>query len=116
MKKLLTRKSRTTRNETKKLLTQKSRTARKKRKAALVGRVHPRLARHGGLTYLEIPALDVLQSAQFYTKVLGWLSRGGDPSQGRFSDPTGHLIGRFVVGRVAREPGILPFVYVDHIH
>jgi predicted enzyme related to lactoylglutathione lyase len=116
MKKLFTRKTRAARNGTKKLLTQKSRTTRKKRKLALVGRVHPRLARSGGLTYVEIPALDVLQSAEFYTKVFGWQSRGSDPSQGRFTDPGGHLIGRWVVGRVPHDPGLLPFIYVDHIH
>ena len=74
------------------------------------------LARHGGLSYLEIPAFDVRQSATFYEKVLGWNLRGHDSDDPRFNDATGHLIGRWVTGRaISREPGLLPFIYVDHI-
>jgi len=74
------------------------------------------LARHGGLSYLEIPAVDARQSAAFYEKVLGWNLRGHDTDDPRFSDATGHLIGGWVTGRViSREPGLLPFIYVDHI-
>ena len=79
--------------------------------------VDPRLARQGALSYLEIPALDTRRSAVFYEKVLGWLPRGEDGEQSKFSDPDGHLIGRWVTGRaVWREPGLLPFIYVNHIH
>jgi predicted enzyme related to lactoylglutathione lyase len=38
------------------------------------------LARHGGLSYLEIPAIDPRQSAAFYEKVVGWNVRGDDPT------------------------------------
>jgi predicted enzyme related to lactoylglutathione lyase len=34
--------------------------------------VDTRLARHGHLSYLEIPALDIEQSAAFYEAVFGW--------------------------------------------
>jgi len=78
--------------------------------------VDARLARHGGLSYLEIPALDARQSAAFYEKVLGWNVHGHDTDDPRFHDATGHLIGRWVTGRaISREPGLLPYVYVDHI-
>jgi hypothetical protein len=78
--------------------------------------VDARLARQGALSYLEIPALDLRRSAVFYEKVAGWLPRGADPAQPRFSDPDGRLIGRWVTGRaVWREPGLLPFIYVNHI-
>lgn len=71
--------------------------------------------RNGGLSYLEIPALDKNQSAKFYTKVLGWQARG-DSKGPKFSDPAGHLIGRWVTGRaISRRPGLLPFIYVDRI-
>jgi len=74
------------------------------------------LARHGGLSYLEIPALDARQSAAFYEKVLGWNLRAHDTDDPRFEDATGHLIGRWVTGRViSREPGLLPYIYVDHL-
>ena len=45
--------------------------------------VSEQLARHGGLSYLEIPALDIQQSASFYEKVFGWRlhwRRADDPS------------------------------------
>jgi uncharacterized protein len=74
------------------------------------------LTRHGGLSYLEIPAVDPRQSADFYEKALGWHVHQGDPDDPRFEDPTGHLIGRWVRGReISREPGWLPFIYVDGI-
>jgi predicted enzyme related to lactoylglutathione lyase len=78
------------------------------------GGVDASLARPGGLTYLEIPAMDVRQSSTFYANVLGWKSRGEDADPSRFSDPAGQLIGRFILDRhAARQPGLLPFVYVD---
>ncbi len=74
------------------------------------------LVRNGGLSYLEIPAVDVRQSAVFYQAVLGWNLRLYDSDDPRFEDSTGHLIGRWVTGRViSREPGLLPYMYVDHI-
>jgi predicted enzyme related to lactoylglutathione lyase len=78
--------------------------------------VDARLAKHGALSYLELPAIDPRQSALFYERAVGWKIEwraGDDP---RFADPTGHLIGRWVTGRAsAREPGLLPYIYVDHI-
>jgi predicted enzyme related to lactoylglutathione lyase len=72
------------------------------------------LARNGGLTYLEIPAADAGKSAAFYQAVVGWLCRDDDKT--KFSDQTGHLIGRWVTGRaISRQPGLLPYIYVDHI-
>lgn len=74
------------------------------------------LARSGGLSYLEIPALDPRRSAAFYEGVLGWKVEWRGPDDARFSDLTGHLIGRWVMGRVAtRDPGWLPYIYVDHL-
>lgn len=74
------------------------------------------LARQGGLSYLEIPAIDVRRSAAFYQDVFGWKLRGEDADQPKFSDPTGHLIGKWVIGRaISRRPGLLPFIYVDRI-
>jgi hypothetical protein len=79
--------------------------------------VEPRLARHGGLTYLEIPATDPVSSAAFYERIFGWrIDRRGDDDL-RFADGTGHLIGRWATGRaISREAGLLPYIYVDGIH
>jgi predicted enzyme related to lactoylglutathione lyase len=79
--------------------------------------VSARLARQGGLSYLEIPAVDVYRSTLFYEQVVGWVIQGSDTDDPRFSDPTGHLIGRWVTGRaISREAGLLPYVYVDPVH
>ena len=61
------------------------------------------LARHGGLSYLEIPATDARRSAVFYQEVFGWKLRGEDADQAKFSDQTGHLIGKWVTGRRFRD-------------
>jgi predicted enzyme related to lactoylglutathione lyase len=80
------------------------------------GGVDARLARHGGLSYLEIPAVDTSRSASFYEKVLGWNVREYGSDNPRFDDPTGHLIGRWVTCHaISREPGFLPYIYVDRI-
>ena len=74
------------------------------------------LTRHGGLSYLEIPAVDKRLSAVFYEKVLGWNVEERDTDDFRFSDGTGHLIGCWETDLViSREPGLLPYFYVDHI-
>jgi predicted enzyme related to lactoylglutathione lyase len=78
--------------------------------------VSPALARHGGLSYLEIPAVDPRPSASFYGQALDWKLRGGQSDDPRFEDSTGHLIGRWVTGRaISREPGLLAYFYVDRI-
>src|SRR5579864_8813721 len=55
--------------------------------------VEARLARHGGLSYLHLPAVDVHQSAAFYEQVLGWNIRGHETDHPRFDDGTGHVSG-----------------------
>ncbi len=78
--------------------------------------VDPRLARNGGLSYLEIPVVERRQSAAFYAAVLGWQIDWRGDDDPRFSDQTGHLIGRWVTGRpVSGESGLLPYIYVDHL-
>jgi predicted enzyme related to lactoylglutathione lyase len=74
------------------------------------------LARHGGLSYLEIPAVDPRRSADFYEHVVGWRIDRRTDDDFRFSDGSGLLIGRWVVGRgAAREPGWVPLLYVTSL-
>jgi predicted enzyme related to lactoylglutathione lyase len=74
------------------------------------------LARHGGLSYLQIPAIDIRHSAEFYEKVLGWRVEHREGGDIRFSDPSGHLIGRWIPGRkVARSSRLTPYFYVNRI-
>lgn len=74
------------------------------------------LARHGGLSYLEIPTGDPARSAAFYQRVAGWSIDRRSPRDIRFSDGGGLLIGRFVDGRAAAPaPALLPYLYVDDV-
>ena len=74
------------------------------------------LARHGGLSYLEIPTSDPARSAAFYQRVAGWTIDQRSARDFRFSDGAGLLIGRLVDGRApSREPAVLPYFYVDNI-
>src|SRR5229473_2203948 len=85
-------------------------------KTATPTSVETRLARHGGLSYLHIPAVDVHQSASFYEQVFGWKIRGHDTDHPSFDDGTGHVSGAWMTDQaISREPGLLPYIYVDHI-
>jgi predicted enzyme related to lactoylglutathione lyase len=71
---------------------------------------------HGRLSYTQIPASDVRESAAFYASVFGWQVRGGSDSHLSFTDATGDMIGAWLTGLAAsREPGVLPYIYVHGI-
>ena len=77
--------------------------------------VDGRLARHGKLSYMQIPARDPVALGAFYASVFGW-SVSGRPAHVNFRDASGELTGAFVTNLTpASEPGILPYVYVDGI-
>jgi len=66
------------------------------------------------LCYLEIPAVDVHQSAAFYEKVFGCNIRNRDSARPSFD--LGGVSGAWVTGRpINREPGLLPYIWVDGI-
>jgi predicted enzyme related to lactoylglutathione lyase len=68
------------------------------------------------LCYLEIPAVDVHQSAAFYEKVFGCKIRSRDSARPSFDFVRGNVSGAFVTGRpISREPGLLPYIWVDGI-
>jgi uncharacterized protein len=71
---------------------------------------------HGKVCYLEIPAVDVGASADFYSRVFGWrLRKRGDGSTA-FDDATGYVSGAWVVGRPpSAHPGVLVYVMVDSV-
>lgn len=81
------------------------------------GGVDERVARHGSFSYLHIPAINARQSAAFYEQVFGWNIRGRDTDHPRFDDATGHISGAWVTDHmVSREPGLLPYIYVNRVH
>jgi predicted enzyme related to lactoylglutathione lyase len=71
---------------------------------------------HGKICYLELPAVDVAESAAFYADVFGWgLRRRSDGSQA-FDDSTGAVSGSFVLGRSPwATPGLLFYIMVDSV-
>jgi len=78
--------------------------------------VDVRLARNGGVSYLHIPAADVRRSAAFYEKVFGWTIHGRDTDRPSFDDGTGHVSGAWMTDQaISREPGLLPYIYVDRL-
>jgi uncharacterized protein len=78
--------------------------------------VEPRLIRPAGISYLHIPADDVRQAAAFYGDVFGWNVQGRDSDRPSFDDGTGHVSGAWMSDQaVSREPGLLPYIYVEHI-
>jgi len=66
---------------------------------------------HGQLCYLQIPAVDVTRSAQFYTTIFGWHT---EPPSAGFEAPS--LIGQWIENRAADpDTGPLAWINVDHI-
>jgi uncharacterized protein len=74
------------------------------------------LATPGAITYLHIPADDVRRAAAFYRDVFGWNINNPDSDRPSFDDASGHLSGAWVSDHLtAAEPGLLPYIYVDHV-
>ena len=71
---------------------------------------------NGKICYVEIPAIDIQRSADFYAAAFGWVvNKRGDGSTA-FDDPTGEVSGTWVLGRPASaEPGLLIFIMVANM-
>jgi predicted enzyme related to lactoylglutathione lyase len=75
----------------------------------------PTLA-NGKVCYIEIPAVDIRLSADFYAKVFGWRIRQRGDGHAAFDDTTGEVSGTWVVGRPpSPEPGLLLYIMVDSV-
>jgi predicted enzyme related to lactoylglutathione lyase len=71
---------------------------------------------NGKICYLELPAVNVGQSADFYSKVFGWRMRQRGNGVVAFDDTTGQVSGGFVAGRsAAATPGLLVYIMVDDV-
>jgi hypothetical protein len=65
----------------------------------------------GQLSYLQIPALNVQKSSEFYARVFGWHIEHPHPG---FDAPG--LIGQWVTDRApTRDAGMLPWLHVDNM-
>jgi len=71
---------------------------------------------NGKICYLEIPAIDVPRSVDFYEGVFGWHIRRRGDGQTAFDDTVGEVSGTWVAGRPpSREPGMLVYIMVDSV-
>jgi predicted enzyme related to lactoylglutathione lyase len=71
---------------------------------------------NGKICYVEIPAVDVASSADFYTRAFGWRIRKRGDGHTAFDDATGEVSGTWVVGRKpAVEPGLMLYIMVDNV-
>jgi predicted enzyme related to lactoylglutathione lyase len=70
----------------------------------------------GKICYIEIPAVDVQRSADFYGKVFGWNVRHNSDGRVSFDDGVGEVSGAWVTGRPpASDPGLMVYVMVDSV-
>jgi predicted enzyme related to lactoylglutathione lyase len=71
---------------------------------------------NGKICYIEMPAIDIRRSADFYAKVFGWGIRQRGDGSTAFDDATGQVSGAWVVGRPASSaPGLLVYIMVDSV-
>lgn len=73
----------------------------------------PPVYRTGKICYLEIPAVDISRSADFYRRAFGWSIRNDGHGSVAFDDTVGRVRGMWVLGRPpATEPGLVVSVMV----
>ena len=72
--------------------------------------------RTGKICYIEIPAIDISQSAQFYQQVFGWHVRQRGDGSTAFDDTVGEVSGTWVTGRSpAANPGMVVHIMVANV-
>jgi len=71
---------------------------------------------NGKICYVEIPALDVERSIEFYQAVFGWQVRRRGDGRAAFDDGVGQVSGAWVTGRPASPtPGLLIYIMCDSV-
>ena len=76
----------------------------------------PTTLSNGKVCYIEIPALDIQRSSDFYAKVFGWRIRVRGDGQAAFDDGVGEVSGTWVLGRPpSTAPGLLIYIMVDSV-
>src|SRR5919108_6124857 len=72
----------------------------------------PKLAT-GKICYVELPATDIKQSAEFYRRGFGWSSRRRGDGHTAFDDTVGEVSGTWVLDRPPMtEAGLMVYVMV----
>ena len=71
---------------------------------------------NGKICYIELPALDINDSANFYREVFGWHIRKRNDGSIAFDDGVGEVSGVWKTGRKpATEQGLLTYIMVDNM-
>jgi predicted enzyme related to lactoylglutathione lyase len=71
---------------------------------------------NGKICYIEIPAVDIARSADFFSHVFGWQLRQRGDGHTAFDDTTGEVSGTWVTGRPpSPTPGLLFYIMVDSV-
>lgn len=69
--------------------------------------------RTGKICYIEMPATDVAQSADFYQRAFGWQTRQRGDGATAFDDTVNEVSGAWVQGRApAPYPGLIVYIMV----
>jgi predicted enzyme related to lactoylglutathione lyase len=76
---------------------------------------HPTLG-NGKICYVEMPAIDIRASADFYHTVFGWMTRTRGDGALAFDDGVGEVSGVWTTRfKAAEGPGMLIYIMVDDI-
>jgi uncharacterized protein len=79
-------------------------------------RLMPPTIANGKICYIDIPAIDIARSAEFYRAVFGWRIRTRGDGSTAFDDPTGEVSGTWTTGRPpSPTPGLLIYIMVDSV-
>jgi uncharacterized protein len=71
---------------------------------------------NGKICYIEIPAVDIPRSIEFYETVFGWKTRRRGDGNIAFDDGVGEVSGTWVTGRPpSTNPGLLLYIMVDSV-
>jgi predicted enzyme related to lactoylglutathione lyase len=71
---------------------------------------------NGKICYIEMPAIDINQSASFYKNVFGWNIRKRGDGTTAFDDTVGEVSGAWILDRKPMtEPGLLFYIMVDSV-
>ncbi|MFN0104144.1 MAG: VOC family protein [Bryobacteraceae bacterium] len=71
---------------------------------------------NGKICYVELPAINIARSADFYSRVFDWRVRQRGDGTTAFDDTTGAVSGTWVTGRAAAgQPGLLVYIMVDSV-
>ncbi len=76
----------------------------------------PPTTANGKICYIEIPAVDIARSADFFAGVFGWRTRKRGDGALAFDDGVGEVSGTWVLGRPPMSAvGLLIYVMVDSV-